>query len=113
MSAKIKKDDPVIVLSGSKKGKIGKVLKSFPNERKVLVSGVNMIKKHQKPNRENSGKIIEKEAKISVSNIAYLDPKTNQPTRIGFKILDTGRKVRFSKKSGEVIHNWEDINDTP
>lgn len=105
MAAKIKKGDPVIVITGKNKGKVGEVLKAFPSEKKILVSGINIVKKHQRPNRESNGDIIKKEAKIAVSNVAYLDPKKNRATRIGFKLLDNGKKVRVTKISGEVIDN--------
>ncbi|MDP2698514.1 50S ribosomal protein L24 [Thalassospira sp.] len=105
MAAKIKKGDRVIVLTGKDKGKTGEVLASFPDENKVLVQGVNMVKRHQRATGTDAGGIIEKEAKINVSNLAIVDPKENKPTRVGFKTLDDGRKVRFAKLSGEVIDN--------
>jgi len=100
---KIKKGDKVIVLSGRDKGKTGEVLKAFPRDNKVIVQGVNMIKRHQKPTTTVQGGIIEREAKIHVSNVANVDPKDNKPTRVGFKKLEDGTKVRFAKRSGEVI----------
>ncbi len=100
---KIKKGDRVIVRTGKDKGKTGDVIKVMPSENRVLVQGVNMIKRHQRQTQTEQGGIITKEAPIQVSNIAHLDPKDNKPTRIGFKILQDGRKVRYAKKSGEVI----------
>lgn len=106
---KIKKNDSVIVISGNSKGKTGKVLKVFPVLNKVIIEGVNLHKRHTKPNQKNpQGGIIEKEAPIHVSNVMLLDPKTNEPTKIGSKIIidDKKRKkksVRISKASGEMI----------
>jgi large subunit ribosomal protein L24 len=105
MAAKIKKGDRVIVLTGKDKGKTGEVIAAFPAENKVLVQGVNMVKRHQRPTGADAGGIVEKEAKINASNVAIVDPKENKPTRVGFKTLDDGRKVRVAKRSGEVIDN--------
>ncbi|OSQ36632.1 50S ribosomal protein L24 [Thalassospira mesophila] len=105
MAAKIKKGDRVIVLTGKDKGKTGEVIAAFPTENKVLVQGVNLVKRHQRASGAETGGIVEKEAKINVSNIAIVDPKENKPTRVGFKTLDDGRKVRVAKLSGEVIDN--------
>ena len=101
--ANIKKDDNVIVISGSDKGKKGKVLKVFPKEGRALVQGVNVVKRHQRQTQKEQGGIVSKEAPIQLSNIAHVDPKSGQATRIGFKVLADGSKVRFAKKSGEVI----------
>jgi len=103
MSAKIKKGDKVIVLTGKDKGKTGEVVKSMPKIGKVFVSGINMVKKHQRPSAISAGGIIEKEMPIDTSNVSLIDPKTEKPTRVGFKVLKDGKKVRFAKKSGEVI----------
>lgn len=103
MAAKIKKKDRVIVTKGRDKGKIGEVLEVFHDENRIVVSGVHMLKKHQKPSAHAQGGIITKEGTISVSNVAHIDPKTNKPTRVGFKVLADGRKVRVARKSGEVI----------
>ncbi len=103
MAMKIKKGDKVIVITGKDKGKTGEVTKAMPKENKVIVSGVNMVKRHQKPTQENAGGIVSKEAPIHVSNVAIVDPKSGKASRIGTKILDNGRKVRVAKKSGEVI----------
>jgi large subunit ribosomal protein L24 len=99
---KIKKGDKVVVLTGRDKGKSGDVLRVLPADERVVVQGVNMIKRHTKPSAGNTGGIVEKEATIHVSNVAHVDPKSNLPTRVGFKVVD-GRKVRFAKRSGEVI----------
>ena len=103
MSAKIKKGDRVIVTTGRDKGKKGEVLKVYPKEARALVSGVNMVKRHQRQTQRVQGGIINKEAPLHLSNIAHVDPKSGEATRVGFKILGDGRKVRFAKKSGEVI----------
>jgi large subunit ribosomal protein L24 len=100
---KIKKGDTVVVVSGRDKGKSGSVLAVETDRRRVLVQGVNMVKRHTKPSAAGPGGINEKEAPIHVSNVAHIDPKTNKPTRVGFKFLDDGRKVRYAKRSGEVI----------
>ena len=81
----------------------GEILKVYPDEDRVLVSGVNMVKRHTKQSQRSQGGIISKEAPMHVSNVAHIDPKSGEPTRIGFKTLQDGRKVRFAKKSGEVI----------
>ncbi len=103
MAVKIKKGDRVIVTTGRDKGKKGEVLKVFPKEDRALVTGINMVKRHQRQSQTQQGGIISKEAPIELSNIAHVDPKTGAATRVGFKILGDGRKVRFAKKSGEVI----------
>jgi large subunit ribosomal protein L24 len=101
---KIKKGDKVIVLAGKDKGKSGEVLKVMPAEARVLVQGVNMVKRHTRPAMGNPGGIVEKEAPIHVSNVAHQDPKDrNKPTRVGYRMLDDGRKVRIAKRSGERI----------
>ena len=102
---KIRKGDRVKVIAGRSKGKVGDVLRVLPSEDRVVVSGVNVIKRHTKPSRTGEGGIIEREAAIHVSNVALLDPKSteNKPTKIGFKFLEDGRKVRFARASGETI----------
>ncbi|HMK69003.1 MAG TPA: 50S ribosomal protein L24 [Stellaceae bacterium] len=100
---KIKKGDKVVVITGRDKGKVGEVKKVMPTENRVIVDGVNMIKRHTRPSAGDPGGIVEKEASIHVSNVAYVDPKTDKPTRIGYKTLEGGRKVRYAKRSGEVI----------
>lgn len=102
MAMKIKKGDQVIVITGRDKGKTGEVLKSMPKENKVIVQGINLVKRHTKPTQESAGGIISKEAPIHVSNVALIDPKDGKATRVGFKVED-GKKVRVSKRSGEVI----------
>jgi large subunit ribosomal protein L24 len=101
--ANIRKDDSVVVITGRDKGKKGKVLKVFPKEDRALVQGVNVVKRHQRQTQKEQGGIVSKEAPIQLSNIAHVDPKSGKPTRIGFKTLADGSKVRFAKKSGEVI----------
>ncbi|MBS4749760.1 50S ribosomal protein L24 [Granulicatella sp. zg-ZJ] len=99
----VKTGDKVKVLTGKDKGKEGVVTKAFPKKDRVLVEGVNIVKKHQKPTQANpNGGIVEKEAPIHVSNVMLIDPATNQPTRVGYKVVD-GKKVRVSKKTGEAI----------
>ena len=100
---KIKKGDKVVVLAGRDKGKTGEVLKVMPKERRVLVQGVQIIKRHQRPTQTTAGGINEFEAPLHVSNVALADPKTDEPTRIGYKTLDDGRKVRVARRSGEVV----------
>ncbi len=100
---KIKKGDKVKVITGKSKGKVGDVLKVFPSEKKLIVSGVNLAKKHTKATQTTEGGIVQKELPIHVSNVSHIDPKTNEITKIGYKILEDGKKVRFAKKSGEII----------
>jgi large subunit ribosomal protein L24 len=101
---KIKKGDRVKVIAGRSKGKVGDVLRVLTAESRVVVSGVNMIKRHTKPNRNEQGGIVEREAAIHVSNVALIDPKsTDKTTKVGFKFLEDGRKVRFARASGETI----------
>jgi large subunit ribosomal protein L24 len=102
-SFKIKKGDKVVVITGRDKGKSGEVLRVLRADERVLVQGVNMIKRHTRPSAGQTGGIIEKEAALHISNVAHIDPKSNQPTRVGYKTLADGRKVRFAKRSGEVI----------
>ncbi|MBE3597217.1 MAG: 50S ribosomal protein L24 [Hydrogenibacillus sp.] len=100
----VKKGDEVMVISGKDKGKKGRVLAAFPKKQRVLVEGVNIVKKHQKPSVQYpQGGIIEKEAPIHVSNVMPIDPKTGRPTRVGYKVLPDGRKVRIAKRSGEPL----------
>jgi large subunit ribosomal protein L24 len=102
-SLKIKKGDHVIVLAGRDKGKHGEVIKVIPKDNRALVRGVNMVRRHQRQSATVEGGIISKEATIELSNLALEDPKDGKPTRVGFKFLADGKKVRFSKRSGEVI----------
>ncbi len=103
MAAKIKKGDNVIVLTGKDKGKQGEVLSIKPDDAKAVVQGVNLVKRHTKPTQFQAGGIVEKEAAIAISNIAIVDPKEGKATRVGFKTLEDGKKVRVAKLSGEVI----------
>ncbi len=100
---KIKKGDEVIVIAGKDKGKKGSVLSVLRENNRVIVSGVNMIKRHQRPDRKNAGGIVSKEASLHVSNVALVDPKEGKATRVGYKSLADGKKVRVAKKSGEVL----------
>ena len=103
MAAKIKKGDRVIVTTGRDKGKRGEVRQVMPTEGRALVAGVNLVRRHTRQTAQTEGGIISKESTIHLSNLAILDPKTDKPTRVGFKILDDGRKVRVAKGSGDLI----------
>ena len=103
MAAKIKKGDRVVVTTGRSKGVVGEVLKVLPDRDRAIVQGVNVVKRHTRPSQTNAGGILEKEAPINLSNIAIVDPKDDKPTRVGFRVLEDGRKVRFAKRSGEVL----------
>ncbi len=100
---KVRKGDKVTVITGRDKGKTGEILRVDPKRGRVLVQGVNMVKRHQGPSQTSPGGIIEKEASLHISNVAHIDPKSDQPTRIGYRIEAGGRKVRFAKRSGELI----------
>jgi large subunit ribosomal protein L24 len=100
---KIKKGDNVVVISGRDKGKAGEVLRVLPTERRLIVQGVHVARRHTKPRMGDPGGIVDKELTIHVSNVAHVDPQSGKPTRVGYKILDDGRKVRFARRSGEVI----------
>ena len=100
---KIKKGDNVVVISGRDKGKTGEVLRVLPTESQLVVQGVNVAKRHTRPRMGEPGGIVEKELAIHISNVAHTDPQTRRPTRIGYKYLADGRKVRFARRSGEVI----------
>jgi large subunit ribosomal protein L24 len=103
MPAKVKKGDRVIVTAGKDKGKRGEVLRVYPSEERVLVSGVNVVKRHQRQTTRVQGGIVSKESPLHISKIAHVDPRSDGPTRIGFKKMEDGRLVRFAKKSGEII----------
>jgi large subunit ribosomal protein L24 len=103
MAAKIKKGDTVIVLTGRSKGRSGEVIQVMPKENRALVRGVNVVRRHQKQTASQEGGVISKESPINLSNVALADPKDGKPTRVGFKVLDDGRKVRIAKRSGEQI----------
>lgn len=103
MAAKIKKGDKVVVLAGRDKGRNGEVIQVIPKENRALVRGVNLVKRHTRASQTSEGGIISKEAPIQLSNLAVADPKDGKATRVGFKMLDDGRKVRFAKRSGDLI----------
>jgi len=104
MAARIRKDDTVIVIAGKDKGRSGRVLKVLPKEERVVVEGVNLVKRHTKPDIAHpQGGVIAKEAPLHISNVQLRDPKTGKPTRVGFKVNDKGRKVRVAKASGVEI----------
>jgi large subunit ribosomal protein L24 len=103
MAAKIKKCDKVVVLTGRDKGRGGEVLQVLPREERAVVRGVNIIKRHQRQTPSQEGGIISKESTIHLSNLALADPKDGKATRVSFKILDDGRKVRVAKRSGDLI----------
>ena len=100
---KIRKGDRVIVVTGRERGKTGEVLRVLRQDDRVLVQGVNMIKRHMRPSPANPGGIIEREATLHISNVALIDPKSQEATRVGYRVLDDGRKVRFARRSGEMI----------
>lgn len=100
---RIKKGDQVVVLTGREKGKSGEVLRVDRERNRVLVQGVNMVKRHERATQTSPGGINSFEAMLHASNVALIDPDTKQPTRVGYKTLDDGRKVRFARRSGEVI----------
>jgi large subunit ribosomal protein L24 len=103
MAAKIKKGDKVVVLTGRSKGRSGEVIRVIPDENRAVVRGVNIVRRHQRQTASQEGGVISKEAPIDLSNIAIADPKDGKPTRVGFKVLDGGKKVRVAKRSGEQI----------
>lgn len=100
---RFRKGDRVVVLAGRDKGREGEILKVFPKQGRVTVQGANMVKRHTAPSSSSGGGIIEKEAALNSSNIAIIDPKTGEATKIGMRFLENGRKVRYAKKSGEVL----------
>jgi large subunit ribosomal protein L24 len=103
MAAKIKKGDRVIVTTGRDKGKRGEVRQVMPEDGRAIVAGVNLVRRHTRQTAQTEGGIISKESTIHLSNLAILDPKTGKPTRVGFKVLDDGRKVRVARGSGDLI----------
>jgi large subunit ribosomal protein L24 len=103
MAAKIKKGDKVLVLTGRDKGRSGEVLSVDPRASRAVVQGINLVKRHQRQTMQQEGGILSKESSIDLSNLAIVDPKSGKPTRVGFKVLDDGRKVRFAKRSGDLI----------
>ncbi|MGE5270889.1 MAG: 50S ribosomal protein L24 [Thiohalocapsa sp.] len=100
---KIKKGDNVVVISGRDKGRTGQVLRVFPTEQRLIVQGVHMARRHTKQRLGEPGGIVDKELKIHVSNVAHVDPQSGKPTRVGYKIMDDGRKLRVARRSGEMI----------
>ena len=103
MAAKIKKGDKVVVVTGRDKGRTGEVLQVMPKEDRAVVRGINLVKRHQKQTQTQEAGIVSKEASIHLSNLLIADPRDGKPSRVGFKILDDGRKVRFAKLSGDLI----------
>jgi large subunit ribosomal protein L24 len=100
---RIKRGDRVVVLTGRDRGRQGEVLRVLRKDDRLIVQGVNMVKRHQRPTAGHPGGIVDKEAAIHISNVAHVDPSSGKPTWVGFKTLDDGRKVRFAKRSGEII----------
>tara|TARA_B100001013_G_scaffold264405_1_gene166618 strand:+ start:20 stop:343 length:324 start_codon:yes stop_codon:yes gene_type:complete len=100
---RVKKGDQVVVRVGKDKGRSGEILRVLKKKDRVIVQGVNMVKRHQRPTQTSPGGISESEAAIHVSNIGVADPKTNSPTRVGYRFLDSGQKIRFAKASGEAV----------
>jgi large subunit ribosomal protein L24 len=103
MAAKIRKGDKVVVLTGRDKGRSGEVLEVRPDDGRALVRGINMVKRHQRQTANQEGGIISKEGTIHLSNLAVADPKSGKPTRIGFKLMKDGQRVRVAKRSGVEI----------
>ena len=100
---KIRKGDTVTVVAGREKGRSGEVLRTDPARRRVVVQGVNMVKRHTRPSPVSPGGVLEKEASLDISNVALIDPSDGKATRVGFRVLEDGRKVRYARRSGEVI----------
>jgi large subunit ribosomal protein L24 len=100
---RIKRGDRVMVTTGRDRGRQGEVLRVLRKDDRLIVQGVNMVKRHQRPSAGHPGGIIDKEASIHISNVAHVDPASGKPTRVGYKVLDDGRKVRVAKRSGEII----------
>ena len=103
MSARLKKNDTVIVRTGKDKGKIGKITKVKPSINKAIISGINKVKKHQKPNNDQAGGIVEKEMPLHISNVAYYDPTLKRGVKIGFKFSNKGKKIRYNKQTQKEI----------
>ena len=100
---KFKKGDEVVVLTGRDRGKKGSILRVMPKEERLIVQGVNMVRRHTRQTQRQAGGIVEKESTIHVSNIAHVDPASGKATRVGFKFLEDGRKVRIARRSGDTI----------
>jgi large subunit ribosomal protein L24 len=106
MAARIRKGDTVLVISGSERGKRGEVLRVHPKDNRAVVQGVNVVKKHTKPRGMGQpGGIVEVEATIHLSNLKLVDPKTDTPTRVGYRVLDDGRKLRVAKATGNLVES--------
>lgn len=103
MAPRIKKGDRVMVIAGRDKGRKGDVLGVLPKENRAIVQGINMVRRHQRQTASQEGGIISKEMSIHLSNLAHIDPKEDKPTRVGFRVDDNGKKVRYAKRSGETI----------
>jgi len=103
MAAKFKKGDTVIVKTGRDKGKTGEIMRVVPGQQRLYVRGVNVVKRHTRPTQNSPGGIVEKESGIHISNVSHIDPKDDKPTRVGFKMIEGDRKVRFAKRSSEII----------
>ena len=103
MAAKFKKGDTVIVMAGRDKGKTGEIMRVVPGQQRLYVRGVNVVKRHTRPTQNSPGGIVEKESGIHISNVSHIDPKDDKPTRVGFKMIEGDRKVRFAKRSSEII----------
>ena len=103
MAAKFKKGDTVIVMAGRDKGKTGEIMRVMPGQQRLYVRGVNVVKRHTRPTQNSPGGIVEKESGIHISNVSHIDPKDDKPTRVGFKVIEGARKVRFAKRSSEII----------
>ncbi len=103
MAAKFKRGDTVIVMTGRDKGKRGEIMRVEPSAARIYVQGVNVVKRHTRPTQTSPGGIVEKEAAIHMSNVSHIDPKTDEPTRVGFRMIEGDRKVRYAKRSGEII----------
>jgi large subunit ribosomal protein L24 len=103
MAAKVKKGDTVVVISGAHKGRSGEVLSVLTDRDRVVVRGVAVAKRHTRQSASSQGGIVDKELSIHVSNVAHIDPRTKRPTRVGFKLVEGDRKVRYAKRSGEVL----------
>ena len=105
MASKFKKGDKVVVITGRDKGREGEILKMIRADNRAIVQGINMAKRHTRPSASSEGGILNKELPVHLSNLAHVDPKSGKPTRVGFRVLENGSKVRFAKASGEVIDN--------
>ena len=103
MAAKFKKGDTVMVMTGRDKGKTGEMMRVLPGQQRLFVRGVNVVKRHTRPTQNSPGGIVEKESGIHISNVSHIDPKDDKPTRVGFKLIEGDRKVRFAKRSSEII----------